>query len=176
AVGFDTYQRLLERCVRRLKGEEDDETAPATQVNVEGEAYLPDDYISGSDEKMHLYRMISRLNDTATLDAVEEELRDRFGPIPPAASRLLASVRLRLLGTRLGVEWLRLSDSDARMNFRADSVPRLALLRDAFTDRQIAVEVRRTQPLSLWLARAGVEPLLPTLVAALELLEGFPAG
>jgi len=62
------------------------------------------------------------------------------------------------------------------MNFRADSVPRLALLRDAFTDRQIAVEVRRTQPLSLWLARAGVEPLLPTLIGALELLESVPAG
>ena len=176
AVGFDTYQRLLERCVRTLKGEEEDGTAPATQVNLEGEAYLPDDYIAGADQKMHLYRTISRLNDTATLDAVEEELRDRFGPIPPAAGRLLASVRLRLLGTRLGVEWLRLSDSDARMNFRADSVPRLALLRDAFTDRQIAVEVRRTQPLSLWLVRAGVEPLLPTLIGALELLETVPAG
>jgi transcription-repair coupling factor (superfamily II helicase) len=175
AVGFDTYQRLLERQVRRLRGEEDESSAPATQVNVEGEAYLPDEYIAGADQKMNLYRRIARLADTAELDAVEEELRDRFGPIPPAAERLLASVRLRLLGTRLGVEWLRVSDTDARMNFGRDSVPRLALLRDALTDRQIAVEVRRTQPLSLWLVRAGVEPLLPTLVAALELLEGVPA-
>jgi transcription-repair coupling factor (superfamily II helicase) len=174
AVGFETYQRLLERQVRRLRGEEDDSLAPVTQVNVEGEAYLPDDYIAGADQKMNLYRRISRLVSTADLDAVEEELRDRFGPIPAAASRLLGSVRLRLLGTRLGVEWLRVSDGDARMNFARDSVPRLALLRDALTDRQIAVEVRRTQPLSLWLARAGVEPLLPTLVAALELLEGEP--
>ena len=102
-------------------------------------------------------------------------MRDRFGTTPPAAERLLASVRLRLLGTRLGVEWLRVSDANARMNFGAEAVPRLAALRDALTDRQIAVEVRRTQPLSLWLARAGVEPLLPTLVAALELLEGVPA-
>ena len=176
AVGFDTYQRLLERQVRRLRGEDDESSAPATQVNVEGEAYLPDEYIAGADQKMNLYRRISRLADTAELDAVEEELRDRFGPIPPAAERLLASVRLRLLGTRLGVEWLRVSEADARMNFGRDSVPRLALLRDALADRQIAVEVRRTQPLSLWLARAGVEPLLPTLVAALELLEGVPAA
>ena len=62
------------------------------------------------------------------------------------------------------------------MNFGAGSVPRLALLSDALTDRQIAVEVRRTQPLSLRLVRAGVEPLLPTLVAALELLENVPSG
>jgi len=175
AVGFDTYQRLLERQVRRMRGEEEESTAAATQVNVEGEAYLPDEYIAGADQKMNLYRRISRLQSTAELDAVEEELLDRFGPIPPAASRLLASVRLRLIGTRLGVEWLRVSEADARMNFGPDSVPRLALLRDALTDRQIAVEVRRTQPLSLRLVRAGVEPLLPTLVAALELLEGVPA-
>ncbi len=174
AVGFDTYQRLLERQVRRMRGEEDEPAAPATQVNVEGEAYLPDEYIAGSDQKMNLYRRISRLGHTSELNALEDELRDRFGPIPAAANRLLASVRLRLLGTRLGVEWLRVSDSDARMNFGLAAVPRLALLRDALTDRQIAVEVRRTQPLSLRLARAGVEPLLPTLVAALELLEGVP--
>jgi transcription-repair coupling factor (superfamily II helicase) len=176
AVGFDTYQRLLERQVRRMRGEEDESAAPATQVNVEGEAYLPDEYIAGADQKMNLYRRISRLQSTAELDAVEEELLDRFGPIPRAANRLLASVRLRLIGTRLGVEWLRVSEADARMNFGPDSVPRLALLRDALTDRQIAVEVRRTQPLSLRLVRAGVEPLLPTLVTALELLEGVPTG
>jgi len=175
AVGFDTYQRLLERQVRRLRGEEDESSAPVTQVNVEGEAYLPDDYISGADQKMNLYRRISRLENTADLDAVEEELEDRFGPIPPAAEKLLASIRLRLLGSRIGVKWLRVSDSDARMNFGHDVVPRLALLRDALADRQIAVEVRRTHPLSLWLARAGVEPLLPTLVAALELLQDIPA-
>ncbi|MBT8462720.1 MAG: transcription-repair coupling factor [Gemmatimonadetes bacterium] len=174
AVGFDTYQRLLDRQVRRMRGEEEESAAPATQVNVEGEAYLPDQYIAGADQKMNLYRRISRLGDTAALNDLEDELRDRFGPIPTAANRLLASVRLRLLGTGLGVEWLRVSDSDARMNFGPRAVPRLALLRDALTDRQIAVEVRRTQPLSLRLARAGVEPLLPTLVAALELLEGVP--
>jgi hypothetical protein len=60
------------------------------------------------------------------------------------------------------------------MNFASDAVPRLAPLRDALADRQIAVEVRRTQPLSLKLSRAGVEPLLPTLVAALEILNDAP--
>jgi len=175
AVGFDTYQRLLERTVRRMKGEEEPASS-STQVNVEGELYLPDDYVAGSEQKLNLYRRISRIGATAEIDELEEELRDRFGPLPPPVERLLASVRLRLLGGRLGVEWLRVSDRDARMNFGPDSVPRLAALRDALTDRQIAVEVRRTQPLSLRLSRAGVEPLLPTLVAALEILEEAPGA
>jgi transcription-repair coupling factor (superfamily II helicase) len=176
AVGFDTYQRLLEQTVRRLRGDLPEERAPPTQVNVEGEAYLPDDYIAGSDQKMHLYRRISKIQSADDLRALEEEMRDRFGPVPAPAERLLASARLRLLGTTLGVEWLRVSGRDARMSFRADAIPRLKSLRDALADRQITVEVRRTQPLSLSLARGGVEPLLPTLVDALELMEAAPAG
>jgi transcription-repair coupling factor (superfamily II helicase) len=176
AVGFDTYQRLLERTVRRLQGEPEEERAPSTQVSIEGESYLPEEYIAGSDEKMHLYRRISRIASLTDLDDLEDEMIDRFGPLPDGARRLLASSRLRLLGTQLGVEWLRVSEADARMNFRPEAVPRLDVLRNAFADRQIAVEVRRTQPLSLLFARAGVEPLLPTLVEALELLELAPAG
>jgi hypothetical protein len=62
------------------------------------------------------------------------------------------------------------------VNFGPNAVPRLARLSRAFEDRQIRVEVRRTQPLSLKLARAGVEPLPPTLVEALELLATDPIG
>ncbi len=169
AVGFDTYERLLERAVRRIRGEEDKSAGPATQVSVEGEAYLPDEYIAGTDQKMHLYRMISSASTTAKLDSIEGELLDRFGPVPPAADRLLASVRLRLLGSGLGVEWIRISEREARMSFRAGSVPRLVELRDAFADRQIAVEVRRLEPVSLKFVSIGPEPMLPLFVASLAL-------
>jgi transcription-repair coupling factor (superfamily II helicase) len=169
AVGFDTYQRLLERQVRRMKGGEEESAVPAPQVDVEGEAFLPDEYIAGADQKMNLYRRISRLESTAELDALEEELRDRFGPIPQAANRLLASVRLRLLGTALAVERIHVSETNARVSFRAGSIPRLAELSDAFADRQIAVEVRRLEPVSLVFASVGREPMLPLFVASLTL-------
>ena len=152
-----------------MRGEEDESAAPVTQVNVEGEVYLPDEYIAGADQKMNLYRRISRLQNTADLDALEDELLDRFGPIPPAANRLLASVRLRLLGKALGVEWIRVSETDARVSFPAGSIPRLAELRDAFADRQIAVEIRRMEPVSLGFVSIGREPLLPLFVANLAL-------
>ncbi len=52
-------------------------------------------------------------------------------------------------------------------------------MKNAFADRQIEVEVRRLQPLSLLLGRAGAEPLVPTLIDALQLLataEGEPVA
>ena len=170
AVGLDVYQRLLQGTVRRLKGEGDPEKAAKTQIAVEGEAYLPDDYILDAEQKMHLYRRISRIEELGEVDELESELRDRFGPLPEAALRLLGSIRLKLLAHALGVEWVRVGESTARVVFEENSVPRLAVLRDAFADRQLHVEVRRPQPLSLVLHRGGAEPLMDTLTEALALM------
>jgi transcription-repair coupling factor (superfamily II helicase) len=170
AVGFDTYQRLLSNAVSRLRGEVEEVRRAPAQVSVEGEALLPDDYIAGTDQKLNLYRRLARATTSTEIDALREELEDRFGPVPRAAERWLDAARLKLLAERLEIEWIGVSDSTARVNFGPNAVPRLAKLSRAFEDRQIRVEVGRTQPLSLRLARAGVEPLPPTLVEALELL------
>ncbi|MFW6010734.1 MAG: transcription-repair coupling factor, partial [Gemmatimonadota bacterium] len=169
AVGFETYRRLLEKTVARLKGEGETDAEPP-RVSISGEAYLPDDYILDDEQKMHLYRRISRLEEPGEVEDLRDELRDRFGPPAQPAEKLLAAMELKLLGTPLGVEWIRIGEGSARVNFRKEAVPRLALLRNAFHDRQVDVEVRRAQPLSLVLEQAGVEPLLPTLVGALEVL------
>jgi len=176
AVGFDTYQRMLEKTVRRLKRGGESETMLVPQVAVDGASYIPDEYVPAEDQKLNLYRRLSKAENLQTVDGLRAELRDRFGPLPDAAERLIAGQRLKLLGAPLEVEWMRVGVDTARLNFRADAVPRLAPLRDALADRQIAVEVRRIDPLSLSLARAGVEPLLPTLIEALEILTVSAAG
>ncbi|MFW6039611.1 MAG: transcription-repair coupling factor [Gemmatimonadota bacterium] len=176
AVGFDTYQRLLSKSVERLRGADEDEPRTDVQVSIDGEAFLPDDYIAGEQQKMNLYRRLSRVETAEALDDLEAELRDRFGPLPDPAARLLTAARLERLAAGLHIEWLRISDSTARLNFAAHATPRLRRLSDAFANRQVAVEVRRTHPLSLSLARAGVEPLLPTLVEALERLSESPVS
>ena len=169
AVGFETYRRLLEKTVSRMKGEEEGADEPP-QVSLRGEAFLPDDYILDGEQKMNLYRRISRLEEPAEVEEMRDELRDRFGPVPEPADRLLASVELKTLGRAIDAEWIRVSDGSARINFRPDAVPRMKLLRDAFHDRQLEVDVRRAQPLSLVLEQAGVEPVLPTLRDALAVL------
>jgi transcription-repair coupling factor (superfamily II helicase) len=125
---------------------------------------------------MNLYRRLSRVESADELDDLEAELRDRFGPLPGPAALLLTAARLKRLAAGLHIEWLRISDSTARLNYAAHASPRLRRLSDAFGDRQVAVEVRRTHPLSLSLSRAGVEPLLPTLVEALERLSDAPVS
>ncbi|MFQ5678412.1 MAG: transcription-repair coupling factor [Gemmatimonadota bacterium] len=170
AVGLETYQRLVEATVRKLSGEAHETRGEVTHVSLAGEAYLPDGYILDPEQKIHLYRRLSRVQELQEVENLREELRDRFGPLPEPAERLLASAELRVLGSGIEAAWIRVSGEAARITFQADAVPRLARLRNAMSDRQIRVEVGRLEPLSLVLHRAGAEPLLPTLVAALRLL------
>ncbi len=172
AVGLDTYTRLLEETIRRMK--EEKEGAPERfappEVSIEGAAFLPDAYVPDAAQKLHLYRRLSRLERTDQVEAIRAELRDRFGPPPVEVQRLLAAASLRLLGAELGVERILVRGDEARVNFREGVTPRMAVLQSAFHDRQLDVEVRRAMPLSLLLRRYGAEPILDTLVGALELL------
>ena len=169
AVGLDTYTRLLEDTIARLKGEKKD-FWPAPEISMEGAAYLPDAYVPESSQKLHLYRRISRMETPQQATALRAELRDRYGPLPPEVGRLLDAATLRLLGARLGVERVLIRGNEARVNFRAQVEPRLTALQGAFRDRQLEVEVRRAAPLSLVLRRFGAEPLAATLAGAFDLL------
>ena len=169
AVGIETYQRLVESTLRRLKGESSD-AGPSVRVSIDGESLLPDAYVSGSRLKMHLYRRLARLSTWDEVRDFRAELEDRFGPLPGPARRLLGATELRILGAAVEADWIRVSEEDARISFEASAAPRLGLLTNALADRQLDVEVRRLEPLSLVLRRAGAEPLLPTLVDALGIL------
>ncbi len=172
AVGIETYQRLVESTVQRLKGDGTMETKPGIQISVDGESFLPDDYVSEPQQKVNLYRRLSRLDNWEKIEDMRDELRDRFGPLPKPTARLLDSAKLRVLGTTVGAAWIRVSDTNARITFQESATPQLGLLKNALVEHQLDVEVRRLQPLSLVLRRAGPEPLLPTLVEALGLLSG----
>src|SRR5690606_33044963 len=170
AVGLDTYTRLLEQTIRRLKDGGEAERFPPPEISIEGAAFLPDAYVPDPAQKLHLYRRLSRLERLAEVEALRAELRDRFGPPPPEVERLLAGAALRLLGAELGVERMLVGGDEARINFRSGVVPRMAALQSAFHDRQLEAEVRRAMPLSLVLRRYGAESLLGTLTGALEIL------
>ncbi len=170
AVGIDTYTRLLEKTVARLKGQEERERYPAPDVSLDGPAYVPDEYLADSAQKLHLYRRLSRAEDVATVVELREEVDDRFGAPPPEVVRLMEAARLRLLGQTLGVERINVKRHRARLTFRKDVVPRLTALQSAMHGSLIEVEVKRTDPLSLILHRLGTDSLAGSVAEALGIL------
>lgn len=177
AVGFDLYLRMLEEQVQRLQRAGGVvSAAPPADVSVDVPAYLPDDYVPIAAVKLDIYRRLTRLTDAAAIDAVEAEVRDRFGALPPEAVGFFATAVLRVLGGALRIEGFLLRGGEARVTFRADAVPRMKAYSAAFHEVQFQTDVRRAQPLVLKLTRVGGAELLGGLVRALRIVAAAERG
>ena len=168
AVGFSLYMRWLEETVRSLRNDGGGEALAPPEVVLDRPAHLPDSYIPDDEIKLDIYRRLSRAAASSEIDGLAEELRERFGPLPPPAAVLLDLSRLRLLGAGLGLQNVNVRGNEARLTYREGTTPRMARLSSALDDVQLAAEVRRTMPLSLRLERLGGEELVPALVRALR--------
>ncbi len=168
AVGFDLYLRMLEDTVRRLmSGDAAPKLVPA-DVTIDTPNYLPDDYVVSQDAKIDVYKRLARFTDPREIETLRGELRDRFGPLPPAAEAMLALAQLRIIGGALGIEGILVRGDEARVTFKDSAAPRIKGLSAAFHDVQFQAEVRRAVPLSLKLTRLGGAQMLDGLVRALR--------
>ena len=105
AVGFELYCQLLKQSVASMKGEK---IKPRVEVRVAldflGDAgSLPENYVTEPHHRIEIYRKLAQANEKPLLDALQKELRDRFGPLPPAAELLLAVGELKILASEKGV-------------------------------------------------------------------------
>ena len=169
-VGLDAYMRLLRKTINRIeKGEEGFDHADP-EVFLNGGAFLPDDYVSDSGQKLHVYRRLSKVDGLEDIESLRLELADRFGPLPGEVERLLDGASLRLLGREVGVERILVQGSTARLNFREDFIPKMTALEGPLRRRQARIEVRRVQPLSVQLEQDAPGPIIKTLTEALAAL------
>ncbi len=170
AVGFDLYLRLLEETVTRIQRGDKAPPPQPSDVSLDVPAFLPDDYIPMQDLKLDIYRRLTKAPDAAAIEALADEVRDRFGPLPTAASAYFDLAKLRLLGAELGIEAMLVRGDEGRITFRANAVPRMKGLSAAFHEVQFQAEVRRAQPLTLKLTRLGGAAVLEGLVRSLRSL------
>ncbi|MFD6067504.1 MULTISPECIES: transcription-repair coupling factor [Amycolatopsis] len=99
-VGFDLYVRLVGEAVdafRRHAGAEtaEEEELAEVRVDLPVDAHIPHDYVPGERLRLEAYRKIAAAPDQAGLDAVREELVDRYGQPPAPVRRLLAVAAFR---------------------------------------------------------------------------------
>ncbi len=102
-VGFDLYVRMVGEAVAEFRGETDAEEHVEMKVELPVNAHLPHDYVPGERLRLEAYRKIAEATTAEMVDAVREELLDRYGPLPEPADRLLAVAQFRLLARRAGL-------------------------------------------------------------------------
>ena len=106
-VGFSLYTRMLDRAVRRLKAgkaaDVEDAVDISTEVNLHVPALLPETYCSDVHERLSIYKRLADAESREELDALREELVDRFGELPDPARALIQCHEVRLVARPLGV-------------------------------------------------------------------------
>jgi len=128
-LGFDTYHKILDDAIQELKETEfkdlfASELAEKAKLIVQDcvietdlEILIPDGYVASISERLQLYSRLDNIKDEEQLERFSNEVRDRFGPLPPSVEELINSVRLRWLGEKLGFEKLSLKSDKLRGYF-----------------------------------------------------------
>lgn len=102
SVGFELYCKLLEESIRELKGEVQQELPdPVLDLNID--AYLPDEYIPSSQQKVEIYRKFMAIENAEDVDDLMDELQDRFGDLPLPVHNLLVVTKVKNVAKRCGV-------------------------------------------------------------------------
>ncbi|OBH06437.1 transcription-repair coupling factor [Mycobacterium sp. E1747] len=108
-VGFDLYVRLVGEAVEAYRAAADGQTVTTAEepkdvrIDLPVDAHLPPDYIASDRLRLEAYRRLAAASDDAAVDAVIDELVDRYGALPEPALRLVAVARLRLLCRAAGI-------------------------------------------------------------------------
>ena len=113
-VGFDTYCELLDETVRELQGEKIDKVSPAI-IDINVTAYIPDEWVGSSEQKMIEYKRLADVKSVVELDYIVEEWVDRFAKPPECVENLIKLIRLRLSATDVKIAALREVDGAIRI-------------------------------------------------------------
>jgi transcription-repair coupling factor (superfamily II helicase) len=127
-IGFEMYQKILDEAIRELKrssfrevfkeeiSKQDDFVYDCT-IDTDLEILIPDDYVSQIAERLVLYTRLDNCKNDDELNALHNEMKDRFGPIPDCVEDLFITVRCRKMAVELGFERMTLKQEVLKCYF-----------------------------------------------------------
>ena len=124
-IGFQLYNEMLAEAVRCLKaGIEPDLLGPlsvTTDINLHSPALLPDDYCGDVHLRLSFYKKLATAKNTDQVDALLEEIVDRFGKLPAPGQTLIEVHRLRVTSQPFGVVKVDASPTVTTITFKKDA-------------------------------------------------------
>ncbi len=94
AVGFDLFLHMLQEAVAELRGEPVVHEVD-TELSLDVEHYLPDDYIEDVGLRLSFYKRLASAEDEQEVVDLASEMEDRFGPAPQPAAQLVRVMHLK---------------------------------------------------------------------------------
>lgn len=125
-IGFEMYHKILDEAIHELKESEFKDLFPEEtetefvrdcQIDTDLEMRIPDTYVNNIAERLSLYKDLDEIASEEKLQAFGEQLRDRFGPVPPQVTELMNTIRLRWKAKHLGFEKIVLKNRTLKTYF-----------------------------------------------------------
>ncbi|OAM25212.1 transcription-repair coupling factor [Eikenella corrodens] len=120
-VGFTLYTEMLKQAVRDLKkGRQPDLDAPlgiTTEIKLHSPALLPESYCPDIHERLVLYKRLAVCETVQQINAIHEELVDRFGLPEQPVKTLIESHHLRLTAKELGIDAIDATSESVTITF-----------------------------------------------------------
>jgi transcription-repair coupling factor (superfamily II helicase) len=101
-VGFDLYIRLVGEAVAEFRGH-DATPEPEVRIELPITAHLPEDYVESERLRLEMYKRLAEVRSEPDIEAVREELSDRYGSLPAEVETLLEVARFRLVARAAGL-------------------------------------------------------------------------
>ena len=105
-VGFDLYMRMVGEAVNDYKTGiiETEEISHECKIEIPVDAHLPEEYVDSERLRLDIYRRLADVKDPIEIKPIEEELIDRFGPLPEPVVALIQVATLRASARKLGIQ------------------------------------------------------------------------
>ncbi len=110
-MGYETYQKILSEAMEELGVESGitqrrggERYVDDCTIETDKPAFIPDDYIDITAEKIRIYKMLDALTDDREIDRLAQQVQDRFGALPAEVENLLYVVKIRNAGAAMGFE------------------------------------------------------------------------
>ncbi|MGB0190176.1 MAG: transcription-repair coupling factor, partial [Nocardioides sp.] len=112
-VGFDLYVRLVGEAVSEFKGDGAEELSEV-RIELPVDAHLPHDYIGSERLRLEIYKRLAEVRSDEDVDAIEEELKDRYGDLPIVVVSLLLVARFRARARAAGIGEVTIAGKNVR--------------------------------------------------------------
>ena len=133
-IGLEMYQKILDEAIRELKRSDfaelfqeeiirQDEYVSDCTIDTDREILIPDEYVESITERLSLYTRLDNCETEEEIQVLQQELIDRFGPLPEPVKELMITIQCRWLAVDIGFEKMTLKDNTLRCYFinRPDS-------------------------------------------------------
>jgi len=112
-VGFDLYVRLVGEAVADFKGEEAPEFSEV-RIELPVDAHLPHEYIPSERLRLEIYKRLAEVRTDEDVDAINDELKDRYGELPMEVFSLLLVARFRARARAAGISEVTIAGKNVR--------------------------------------------------------------